>query len=116
MPLLRRFPSSSLVLVLAALGCAAENPSSVPDPYAYTPPPGGGAPAALAPAVWNDPGGGQGHLQQDLEPYWAMAEAKGCTRSGQVGSQSQSAVPQRVQKLRSPVLTSHRPPWSSSAR
>jgi N-acylglucosamine 2-epimerase (GlcNAc 2-epimerase) len=76
-PLRRRFPSSALVLVLAALGCAGKNPPTVPDPYAYTPPPAGGAPAALAPTMWNDPEGGQGHLQQDLEPYWAMPEAKG---------------------------------------
>jgi len=76
-PLRRRFPSSALVLVLTALGCAGKNPPTVPDPYAYTPPPAGGAPAALAPTVWNDPEGGQGHLQQDLEPYWAMPEAKG---------------------------------------
>src|SRR4029453_10863167 len=76
-PLRRRFPSSALVLVLAALGCAGKNPPTVPDPYAYTPPPAGGAPAALAPTMLNEPEGWQGHLQQDLEPYWAMPEAKG---------------------------------------
>src|SRR5262245_16253611 len=74
-PVRRRFLPSALVLVLTALGCAGKSAPS--DLYAYTPPPAGGAPAALAPTVWNDPEGGQGHLQQDLEPYWAMPEAKG---------------------------------------
>ena len=35
-----------------------------------------------------------------------MADAKGCTRSGQVGSNSQSALAHLPQKLRSAVLIS----------
>ncbi|HZJ56086.1 MAG TPA: hypothetical protein VFD38_18225 [Myxococcaceae bacterium] len=75
LPLRRRFLLSALVVVL--FGCGEKSAPTTPDPYAYAPPPAGGAPAALAPLVWNDPLGGQGHLQQDLEPYWAMPEAKG---------------------------------------
>ncbi len=76
----RAFSRSSLLLLLAALACSHQSAPSTPttpDPYAYAAPPDGGAPAGLAAAVWNDPSGGQGHLQQDLEPYWAMDEAKG---------------------------------------
>lgn len=68
-----------LVLALTALALACGHGSTPPaaDPYLYLPPPAGGAPPALAASVWNDPGGTSGHLQNDLEPYWAMAEAKG---------------------------------------
>jgi mannose/cellobiose epimerase-like protein (N-acyl-D-glucosamine 2-epimerase family) len=73
----RRFPHSTLVVLLAALGCAQKSAPPAPNPYAFNPPPAGGAPAELGATVWNDPGGAGGHLQQDLEPYWAMPEAKG---------------------------------------
>jgi len=80
-PLLRRrSPPSALALLLGAfaLGCSQKTTPPPPsDPYVYTPPPAGGAPAELAAPVWNDPGGTGGHLQKDLEPYWAMPEAKG---------------------------------------
>jgi hypothetical protein len=76
-----RFPFAPLVVALAALALACgdsdSTPAPAPDPYLYTPPPAGGPPAALAPTVWNDPEGTEGHLQRDLLPYWAMAEAKG---------------------------------------
>src|SRR5690606_42029998 len=39
----------------------------------------------------------------------SIADANGCTRSGQRGSQSHSALPQRRQKLRSPGLTADSP-------
>ncbi len=76
----RGFPRPTLALLLAALALACGQKSSTgtpPDPYLFAPPPDGGAPAALAATVWNDPDGGQGHLQADLAPYWAMDEAKG---------------------------------------
>jgi len=76
-PLRRRLLPPALVLVLAAFACGEKSAPPPLDPYAYTSPPAGGAPSALTPTVWNDPVGGQGHLQQDLEPYWAMPEAKG---------------------------------------
>ena len=76
-PARRAFHRSSLVLLLAALACGQKTEPTPADPYAYTAPPAGSAPAALAPSEWNDLAGGQGHLQQDLMPYWAMSEARG---------------------------------------
>jgi len=59
-----------LALSLALAGCrGASTPPA--DPYLHTPPPTAGPPAGLAPADWTT------HLNDDLLPYWTMAEAKG---------------------------------------
>ncbi len=58
-----------LAAALAALACRASTPAG--DPYAYTPPPAGVAPAGLEPATW------QAHLADDLLPYWTMDAARG---------------------------------------
>ena len=51
-------------------------------------------------------------MDDDGSKSLSMAEANGCTRSGQLGSHNHSALPQRRQKCRRPSLT--RAPPSAS--